>query len=68
MDLRSLLHDIINEVSSKIISFQMKLHLLITWVESLDCFRIVESLRTCIMASQSTGKFENKNYIYALWV
>ena len=67
MDLRSLLQDILSEVSSKIISFQIELHLLITWVKSSDYFRIIESLRTCIMASQSTRKFENKNYIYALW-
>ena len=41
----------ISEISSKIISFQMKLHLLITLVRSSDYFRFIESLRTCIMAS-----------------
>ena len=36
MNLRSLLQDILSEVSSKIISFQMELHLLITWAEISD--------------------------------
>ena len=36
MNRRSLLQDILKEVSSKIISFQMELHLLITWTESSD--------------------------------
>ena len=60
MNQRSLLQDIISEVSSKIISFQMELHLLITLVRSSDYFRSIESLRTCIMASQSTGYLKNK--------
>ena len=52
MDLRSLLHDILSEVSPKIINFQIEIHLLITWVRSSDCFRFVKSLRTCIVTSQ----------------
>ena len=36
MNLRSLLQDTLSEVSSKIISFQMELHLLITWIRSSD--------------------------------
>ena len=44
MNLRSLLQDILGEVSSKIISFQMELHQLIILVKSSDCFRIIESL------------------------
>ena len=36
MNLRSFLQDILSEVSSKIVSFQMELHLLITWAESSD--------------------------------
>ena len=52
MNLRSLLQDIINEVSSRIISFQIELHLLITWARSSSYFKFKESLRTCIMASQ----------------
>ena len=60
MNLRSLLQDILSEVSSKIISFQMELQLLITLVRSSDYFRFIESLRTCIMASQSTGNLKNK--------
>ena len=55
MNLRSLLQDILSEVSSKIISFQMELHLLITLVRSSDYFRFIESLRTSIMASQITS-------------
>ena len=54
MNLRSLLQDILSEVSSKIISFQMELHLLITLVRSSDYFRLIESLRTCIIASHYT--------------
>ena len=52
MNLRSLLQDILSEVSSRIISFQLSLHLLITSVKSSEYFRFLESLRTCIMASQ----------------
>ena len=58
MNLRSLLQDILSEVSSRIISFQIRLHLLITLVKSLGYFGFVESLRTCIMASQSTGNLK----------
>ena len=36
MNLRSLLQDILCEVSSGIISFQLELHLLITWAENID--------------------------------
>ena len=53
MNLGSLLQDILNEVSSRKISFQMRLHLLITLVKSSEYFRFIESLRTCIMASQT---------------
>ena len=53
MDLRGLLQDILNEVSSRIISFQMRLHLLYILVRSSEYFRFIESLRTCIMASQA---------------
>ena len=53
MNLGSLLQDILSEVSSRIISFQMRLHLLITLVKSSEYFRFIESLRTCIMASQN---------------
>ena len=40
MNLRSLLQDILGEVSFKIISFQMELHLLITWAESSEISEI----------------------------
>ena len=36
MNPKSLLQDILSEVSSKIISFQIELHLLITWVRNSD--------------------------------
>ena len=51
VNLRSLLQDILSELSSKIISFQMELHLLIIRAESSGYLRSIESLRTCIMAS-----------------
>ena len=37
----------------------MRLHLLITLVKSSEYFRFVESLRTCIMASQQTARRTN---------
>ena len=39
MDLKSLLQDVSSEVSSKIISFQIELHLLFTWVKSSGLFQ-----------------------------
>ena len=39
IDLRSLSQDLINEVSSKIISFRMELHLSIIWVKSSGLFQ-----------------------------
>ena len=48
MGLRSLLQDVLSEVSSKGISFQIELHLLITWVKSSGLFqdyRIFEDMR-----------------------
>ena len=55
-----MLNDILNEVSSIISSFQMRLPFLITLVKSSEYFRFIESLRTCIMASQSTGTLKIK--------
>ena len=63
MDLRSLLQDILSEVSPKITNFQLELHLLITWVRSSDYFRFLESLRTCIMASQMHSFFTFSNVL-----
>ena len=51
MNRGSLVQDMLDEVSSRIISFQIRLHLLITLVKSSEYFRFIESLRTCIMAS-----------------
>ena len=39
MDLRSLLQDVLSEVSSEVISFQIELHSLITRVKSSGLFR-----------------------------
>ena len=64
MNLRSLLQDILSEVSSRIISFQMRLHLLITLVKSSEYLRFIESLRTCIMASH----FAVYNYTFVTQV
>ena len=57
MDLRSLVQDILSEVSPKISNFQIELDLLITWVRSSVYIRFIESLRTCTMASQSRITF-----------
>ena len=64
MDLRSLLQDILSEVSSKIINFQMKLHLLITLVRSSDCFRFIESLisRLCSFEDMRHGITINREF------
>ena len=53
MNRGSLVQDILDEVSSRIISFQIRLHLLITLVKSSEYFKFIESLRTCIMASHN---------------
>ena len=39
MDLRSLLQDVLSEVSSEVISFQTESHSIITWVRSSDLFQ-----------------------------
>ena len=39
MGLRSLLQDVLREVSSKVISFQIELHSFITWVKSSGLFQ-----------------------------
>ena len=54
MNRGSLVQNILDEVSSRIISFQIRLHLLITLVKSSESFRFIESLRTCIMASHES--------------
>ena len=58
MDLRSLLHDVLSEVSSKVISFQIELHPLITWVKSSGLFqdyRIFEDMHHGITLSYTTN-------------
>ena len=52
MNLRSLLQEILSEVSSEIISFQMELHLLIILVKCSECFTIIESLGVGIRTSE----------------
>ena len=47
MDLRSLLQDVLSEVSSEVISFQIEIHSIITWVKSsglLQDYRIFEDM------------------------
>ena len=69
MDLRSLLQDVLSEVSSEVISFHIELHSLITWVKSSGLFqdyRIFEDMHHGITIHQEFEK--NKNYMYALWV
>ena len=39
MDVRSLLQDVLSEISSKVISFQRELHPIISWVESSGLFQ-----------------------------
>ena len=39
MDLRSLSQDVSSEVSSEVISFQIELHSLITWLKSSGLFQ-----------------------------
>ena len=55
MYLRSLLQDVLSEVSSEVISFQIELHSLITWVRSSDLFqnyRIFEDMHHGITYSR----------------
>ena len=56
MDLRSLSQDILSEVSSEVISFQIELHSLISWVKSSGLFqdyRIFEDMHHGITLSKS---------------
>ena len=63
MKQEDLIQDLLNEVSSRIIDFWIQLDLLISSVKSSDYFRSIKSLRTCIMASQSTGNLKIKLHI-----
>ena len=59
MDLRSLLQDVLSEVSSKVISFQIELHLLITWFKGSGLFqeyRIFEDMRHGITTEPWSAK------------
>ena len=64
MDLRSLLQDVLSEVSSEVISFQIELHSLITWVRSSDVFqnyRIFEDMHHGITINR---EFEKIKFTY----
>ena len=61
MDLRSLSQYLLSEVSSEVIGFQIELHSLITWLRIQVYFKIIESLRTCIMASQNVFNFNSNS-------
>ena len=57
MDLRTLLQDVLSEVSSKVISFQIELHPLNTWVKSSGLFqdlKIFEDMHHGITQSHSS--------------
>ena len=45
MDLRSLLQDVLGEVSSKVLSFPIELHLIITWVKGSGLFQDYRSFQ-----------------------
>ena len=67
--LRSFTQDVLSDTSSKVISFQIELHPLITWVKSSGLFqdyRIFEDMRHGITINREFQKIL-KN-IYALWV
>ena len=68
MDVRSLLQDVLSEVSSKVISFQRELHPLISWVKSSGLFqdyRVFEDMHHGITINR---EFEKLKITYALWV
>ena len=61
MDLRSLLQDVLGEVFSKVISFQIELHLIITWVKAPGLFqdyRIFEDMRHGITINREFEKLK----------
>ena len=67
MNLRSLLQDVISEVSSKMISFQIELHSIITWVKSSGLFqdyRIFEDMHHGITINR---EFEKLKITYMLF-
>ena len=69
MDLRSLLQDVLSEVFSKVIRFQIELHPIIIWVKSSGLFQdygIFEDMHHGMTINREFEK--NKNYIYGLRV
>ena len=61
MDLRSLLQDVLSEVSSEVISFQIELHSLITWDKSSGIFqdyRIFEDMHHGITINREFEKIK----------
>ena len=67
MDLKSLLQDVLSEVSSEVISFQIELHSLISWVKSSGLFQDYRIFKDMHHGITINREFE-KNYIYALWI
>ena len=64
MDVRSLLQDVLSEVSSKVISFQRELHPLISWVKSSGLFqdyRVFEDMHHGITINR---EFEKLKFTY----
>ena len=68
MDLRSLLQNILSEVSPKITNIQIELHPLITWVLEIRLFQIYRIFEDMHHGITINREFEKLNYIYALWV
>ena len=61
MDVRSLLQDVLSETSSEVISFQIELHSIITWVKSSGLFqnyRIFEDMHHGITINREIGKIK----------
>ena len=58
MNLRSLLLDILNEVSSRIISFQIRLHLL-----RVQIYRIFEDMHQGITDTLESMNYEKNNTV-----
>ena len=67
MDLRSLLQNILGEVSPKITNIQIELHPLITWVLEFRLFQIYRIFKDMHHGITINREFEKLNYIYALW-
>ena len=67
MNLRSSLKDVLSEVSSKVTSFQIELHQIITWIMSSGLFqdhRIFEDMRHGITINRDIEKKNKITYMH----